>query len=522
MNNEMYWVSAITYVIVLGIILLNDMKIKKTPNREEKSFRIMTTWVILFCVQDTVWGLCSDNVIKNDCIFFISSMVFHTSTVLTTFFWLNYVLVYLEKSEKQKRLFFWLDGLVIFFQLILIFINISSKALFYIENGRYMVGPLRPFTFINQYIVYVVIGAMALIRLINAKKEEYKKYIAVFIFTLAPIILGVCQLLVVEAPFYSLGYFLGCFIVHIFIVSKEHEEAEKKKQMEWMLKSNYDELTGLYNRRAFESALTDYYNKEIEDNFVFISMDVNELKVTNDSLGHAAGDELLIGATQCMKKCFGSYGNIYRTGGDEFNAIIFTDRQSLEKIKKDFNETLENWSGSLVKSISISCGYLTKSEVESPNIKEISVLADKRMYDDKARFYHRKGVDRRGQKDVHAALCALYTKILKINITEDSYQIVNIDSSEHVSADKVPAKLSDWFLFFAENGNVHTDDLQEYLNKTSLVYIKHYFADKQNDLKIFYRRKYDNDYKQVMMEIIRANDYSDENQSLFLYVKCLD
>ena len=105
MNNEMYWVSAITYVIVLGIILLNDMKIKKTPNREEKSFRIMTTWVILFCVQDTVWGLCSDNVIKNDCIFFISSMVFHTSTVLTTFFCLYYVLVYLEKSEKQKRLF---------------------------------------------------------------------------------------------------------------------------------------------------------------------------------------------------------------------------------------------------------------------------------------------------------------------------------------------------------------------------------------------------------------------------------
>ncbi|MBQ5759939.1 MAG: hypothetical protein IIV92_07500 [Schwartzia sp.] len=39
---------------------------------------------------------------------------------------------------------------------------------------------------------------------------------------------------------------------------------------------------------------------------------------------------------------------------------------------------------------------------------------------------------------------------------------------------------------------------------------------------IFYRRKYDAVYKQVMMEIIPAGDYSGDNQSLFLYVKNLD
>ena len=49
-------------------------------------------------------------------------------------------------------------------------------------------------------------------------------------------------------------------------------------------------------------------------------MDVNRLKIVNDSQGHAAGDELLQGAASCMKKCFDSCGKVYRTGGDEFIA----------------------------------------------------------------------------------------------------------------------------------------------------------------------------------------------------------
>ena len=68
-------------------------------------------------------------------------------------------------------------------------------------------------------------------------------------------------------------------------------------------------------------------------------MDVNRLKIVNDSQGHAAGDELLQGAASCMKKCFDSCGKVYRTGGDEFIALLFTDRESFEKIKETFEET---------------------------------------------------------------------------------------------------------------------------------------------------------------------------------------
>ena len=48
--------------------------------------------------------------------------------------------------------------------------------------------------------------------------------------------------------------------------------------------------------------------------------------------------------------------------------------------------------------------------------------------------------------------------------------------------------------------------------------MREYFAGNKTSLCIFYRRKYEDTFKQVMMEIIPADDYSADNQSLFLYV----
>lgn len=69
---------------------------------------------------------------------------------------------------------------------------------------------------------------------------------------------------------------------------------------------------------------------------------------------------------------------------------------------------------------------------------------------------------------------------------------------------------------------MHPDDLEEYLEKTNISYLEEYFSKGKTSLHVFYRRKYEDEYKQVMMEVIPANDYSDENQSFFLYVKNID
>lgn len=310
-----------------------------------------------------------------------------------------------------------------------------------------------------------------------------------------------------------LVFLLVAAIVIFTMVSKEEQ---------LLIASNTDELTGIYNRRAYEDFIAGDKDTVFESDFVYVAMDVNGLKIVNDTLGHAAGDELIVGTAQCMKLCFGSYGQIYRIGGDEFAAIIFASSEQLKKIKVDFEQQISQWTGRLIDHISVSAGYVSADEVETASIHDMSLIAEKRMYEAKSAFYRKKGFDRRGQQNAHTALCSLYTKILKINLTSDSYQIVNMDQNEQMEDKGFSDKISDWLKNFGTSGQVHPDDLEEYLNNTSIDWLRKYFKGRKSSLNIFYRRMIDGVYRKVMLEMIPANDYSDDDQSLFLYVKDIE
>lgn len=296
----------------------------------------------------------------------------------------------------------------------------------------------------------------------------------------------------------------------------------KRKEENLIQQSTTDELTGAYNRRAYEDAIAGMAQEGIAEDFVYISVDVNGLKVVNDSIGHSAGDELIQGAYACLVRTFGTYGKVYRTGGDEFIVLANVSEDRLTGVRESLLLTTERWSGDLVDSLSMSFGLVTRSEATDMDIRDIAILADKRMYEAKNLYYKKQGVDRRGQRDAHTALCALYTKILKINITDDTYQIVNMDVAEQKAEKGFADKISTWLKSFGTTGQVHPDDLEEYLKKTDLAYLNEYFSGNKTSLHVFYRRKYEDGFKQVMMELIPANDYKNDDKSLFLYVKNID
>ncbi len=297
---------------------------------------------------------------------------------------------------------------------------------------------------------------------------------------------------------------------------------EKEKELELQEQSVKDGLTDLFNRRAFDLDVEEIEASGISDDFVFFSMDVNGLKIVNDTLGHEAGDELLLGAADCMKQAFEPYGRIYRTGGDEFLAMIRANDKQLETIKADMDEFTLTWRGELVDKLAISCGFVKKSEQDFMTIHDMETLADQRMYEDKTAYYKRQGVDRRGRAAAHTALFNLYTKILKINITEDTYSIVNMVESERTAEKGFSDKISEWLSGFGRSGQVHKDDLEKYMEKTDIEYLRKHFRESKNAVSVLYRRKVNDEYKQVVMEMIPADDYTDDNQTLFLYVKTLD
>lgn len=313
---------------------------------------------------------------------------------------------------------------------------------------------------------------------------------------------------VVEA-IYSVGTtYVATSIADIFIyIMLQNKVIEK-----WIKRSNTDRLTGFFNRQAYESEVKHIESNEEEIKPAYVSIDVNGLKSVNDTLGHEAGDELIIGAAECLRQCFGAYGKLFRIGGDEFVALIHVNDFQLGKIQNDIDEVTENWSGKLNQKISFSCGYVSAAEAMNMTLNQVAALADKRMYEEKRRYYQEKGVDRRGQRDAHVALCALYSWILKINAANDSYQIISANCKEEAEKMGNCENLSEWLERFAQIGQLRQEEEAEYFSKANVKYINEYFSGGKKSLFIHYRRS-------SMIEIIPASDYSEDNKNLYFYVK---
>src|SRR5918993_2524232 len=86
----------------------------------------------------------------------------------------------------------------------------------------------------------------------------------------------------------------------------------------------YDSLTGLPNRALFLDLLTHALDRFKSDHIprAVIFMDLDQFKVINDSLGHRAGDELLIIAAQRLQNCLRPGDTAARLGGDEFIVLL--------------------------------------------------------------------------------------------------------------------------------------------------------------------------------------------------------
>ncbi len=181
----------------------------------------------------------------------------------------------------------------------------------------------------------------------------------------------------------------------VFFVILSRERKASKELMERRRISLTDDMTGLLNRRAYDEDCMKLQENNLVSSKTIIMMDINGLKQVNDTYGHLAGDELIIGAANCIQTSMGKVGKIYRTGGDEFVALLECSKNQLNDIMKTFEHVTDTWKGTYQSEIFISKGIVVCSEHEDMDFQEMKERADKLMYKDKDEYYQCTGKIRR-------------------------------------------------------------------------------------------------------------------------------
>lgn len=162
---------------------------------------------------------------------------------------------------------------------------------------------------------------------------------------------------------------------------RQEQEMERRLALA-QAQINTDALTGIKNKHAYleaEARLDDQIAQQQVEPFAVVVLDVNDLKLVNDTDGHRAGDRHLRDACRVICESF-KHSPVFRVGGDEFAVIAQgVDYDHIEERLWDVavrnEEALE--SGSVV----IACG-MAKYEGEDC-VAAVFDRADRQMYEDK-------------------------------------------------------------------------------------------------------------------------------------------
>ncbi|MCD6323059.1 MAG: diguanylate cyclase [Clostridiales bacterium] len=152
--------------------------------------------------------------------------------------------------------------------------------------------------------------------------------------------------------------------------------------------SEYDDMTGSYNRRAGLLILKRkiFALKSEDDLLTICFLDVNGLKRVNDGLGHNFGDELLETVAATIKKEIRDKDILARLGGDEFLLVLDginkeITRKVWERIYNNF--TYINNKGKRPYVISVSYGLVEVNGKSRKSVDELIKEADLKMYENK-------------------------------------------------------------------------------------------------------------------------------------------
>lgn len=185
---------------------------------------------------------------------------------------------------------------------------------------------------------------------------------------------------------------ISCYVVFVesiiktWKISKKNEQLEREKRFYHIAYT--DALTGLFNRASYIDKVG-RLNTELDQHnrICCVVMDLNNLKQTNDTFGHAVGDSYILAVSSALTNAFQQHLNyVFRVGGDEFFSILLdTYENEVANYLDYFKSELEKDSERLGISISVAIGY--EFVKGSKDTVELTFdRADKKMYSNKVKM----------------------------------------------------------------------------------------------------------------------------------------
>ncbi len=182
--------------------------------------------------------------------------------------------------------------------------------------------------------------------------------------------------------------------LEVAVMERTAELQAANKKLEQL--SVLDALTGLLNRRAMGEKLDEIHHlsRRYGNPYSVLLLDIDHFKDYNDTLGHVAGDQALIGVANLLRDAVRSCDFVYRYGGEEFLILMpETDDESVETVAERIRASTEALEISHPNSstgpfVTISVGHTSAGGPGAPTREtwnEVVEAADRALYAAKAR-----------------------------------------------------------------------------------------------------------------------------------------
>lgn len=177
-------------------------------------------------------------------------------------------------------------------------------------------------------------------------------------------------------PQYKNGQHIGYVVTFTDITDRKREE-EKIKYL-----NCHDSMTGLHNRGFFELKMQEL---DTEENLPvsLIYIDLNGLKMMNDTFGHASGDKLILKVAEVLKENCQKGDVAARVGGDEFCVLL--PQTKLDEAKRLAGKLKEEFSRYKINSVSCSMAFgIAVKRKPYQRIEKVMEAAETEMYREKS------------------------------------------------------------------------------------------------------------------------------------------